>query len=43
MKKFVMMLTALLAISLSACSQKNTETKMEAHPDFSVATHTAHA
>ena len=29
MKKFVMMLTALLAISLSACSQKKTETKME--------------
>ena len=29
MKKIVMMLTALLAISLSACSQKKTETSME--------------
>ncbi len=29
MKKIIMMLTALLAISLSACSQKKTETKME--------------
>ena len=29
MKKIIMMLTALLAISLSACSQKKTETSME--------------
>ena len=29
MKKIVLMLTALLTISLSACSQKKTETKME--------------
>ena len=29
MKKIIMMLTALLAISLSACSQKKTETKTE--------------
>lgn len=29
MKKIIMMLSALLAISLSACSQKKTETKME--------------
>jgi len=29
MKKLVMMLTALLTISLSACSQKNTETNMK--------------
>ena len=29
MKKIIMMLTTLLAISLSACSQKTTETKME--------------
>ena len=29
MKKIIMMLTALLAVSLSACSQKKTETKME--------------
>ncbi len=29
MKKIVMMLTAVLAISLSACSQKKTETTME--------------
>ena len=29
MKKIIMMLSALLTISLSACSQKKTETKME--------------
>lgn len=29
MKKIMMMLTALLAVSLSACSQKKTETEME--------------
>jgi len=29
MKKIMVMLTALLAISLSACSQKKTETKMK--------------
>ena len=29
MKKIIMMLSVLLAISLSACSQKKTETKME--------------
>lgn len=29
MKKIIMMLTALLFVSLSACSQKKTETKME--------------
>ena len=29
MKKIIMMLTALLVVSLSACSQKKTETKME--------------
>jgi hypothetical protein len=29
MKKIMMMLTALLAVSLSACSQKKTETKMD--------------
>ncbi len=29
MKKIIMMLTALLAISMSACSQKKTETSME--------------
>ena len=29
MKKIIMMLSALLAISLSACSQKKTETRME--------------
>ena len=29
MKKIIMMLSALLAISLSACAQKKTETKME--------------
>ena len=29
MKKIVMMFTALLAISLSACSQKETETSMK--------------
>ena len=29
MKKIMMMLTALLAVSLSACSQKKTEKTME--------------
>ena len=29
MKKIIMMLSALLTISLSACSQKKTETRME--------------
>ena len=29
MKKIIMMLAALLAVSLSACSQKKAETKME--------------
>lgn len=29
MKKIIMMLTALLVVSLSACSQKKTETRME--------------
>ena len=29
MKKIIMMLTALLVVSLSACSQKKTETRLQ--------------